>query len=211
VKISWVTIDRICQEEADAKENVRRELEHTGRPLRSSADSLSDDELLTKLRSVGLDVDRDGVERLCAGALSAEEVAASIVDKLKLGDEPTVDWVWISLLALWQRLWPDRPSLELLDDKIQAGYAQDAENDTHAAAVTWLNAWSVLQVVRRVRSAASSMPDRPFSRRKPGIVSDALVEVSDASVVVSRLASSSFTAVSWSRKPSSSYRCFIRS
>jgi hypothetical protein len=25
VKISWVTIDRICQEEADAKENVRRE------------------------------------------------------------------------------------------------------------------------------------------------------------------------------------------
>jgi hypothetical protein len=28
VKISWVTIDRICQEEADAKENIRRELEH---------------------------------------------------------------------------------------------------------------------------------------------------------------------------------------
>ena len=25
MKISWVTIDRICQEEADAKENVRRE------------------------------------------------------------------------------------------------------------------------------------------------------------------------------------------
>jgi len=211
VKISWVTIDRICQEEADAKEDVRRDLEHSGKPLRRSADSLSDDELLTKLRSFGLDVDRDGVERLCAGALSAEEVAAPIVDKLKLVDETTVDWVWISLLALWQRWWPDRPSLELLDDKIQAGYAQDAENDTHAAAVTWLNAWSVLQVVRRVRSAASSMPDRPFSRRKPGIVSDALVEVSDASVVVSRLASSSFTAVSWSRKPSSSYRCFIRS
>ena len=49
VKISWVTIDRYCQEEADAKENVRRELEHAGNPLRSSADSLSDDELLTKL------------------------------------------------------------------------------------------------------------------------------------------------------------------
>ena len=107
--------------------------------------SLSDDELLAKLRDFGLDVDRDGVERLCAGALSAEEVAAPIVDKLKLGDEMTVDWVWISLLALWQRWWPDRPSLELLDDKIQAGYAQDAENDPHAAAVTWLNAWSDVQ------------------------------------------------------------------
>jgi hypothetical protein len=145
VKISWVTIDRICQEEADAKENVRRKLEHTGKPLRSSADSLSDDELLAKLRSFGLDVDRDGVERLCAGALSAEEVADPIVDKLKLVDETTVDWVWISLLALWQRWWPDWPSLELLDDKIQAGYAQDAENDPRAAAVTWLNAWSDVQ------------------------------------------------------------------
>ena len=143
VKISWVTIDRFCQEEADAKENVRRQLEHTGKPLRSSADSLSDDELLAKLRSFGLDVDRDGVERLCAGALSAQEVAAPILDKLKL-DETTVDWVWISLLALWQRWWPDRPSLELLDDKIQAGYDQD-ENDPHAAAVTWLNAWSDVQ------------------------------------------------------------------
>jgi tetratricopeptide (TPR) repeat protein len=145
VKISWVTIDRFCQEEADAKENVRRQLEHSGKPLRSSAGSLSDDELLTKLRSFGLDVDRDGVERLCAGALSAEEVAAPILDKLKLVDETTVDWVWISLLALWQRWWPDRPSLELLDDKIQAGYAQDPEKDPHAAAVTWLNAWSDVQ------------------------------------------------------------------
>ena len=145
MKISWVTIDRICQEEADAKENVRRELEHTGKPLRSSADSLSDDELLAKLRGFGLDVDHDGVERLCAGALSAQDVAEPILDKLKLGDETTVDWVWISLLALWQRWWPDRPSLELLDDKIQAGYAQDAENDPRAAAVTWLNAWSDVQ------------------------------------------------------------------
>ena len=64
------------------------------------------------------------------------------MDKLKLDDDMTVDWVWISLLALWQRWWPDRPGLELLDDKMQAGYARDAENDTHAAVVTWLDAWS---------------------------------------------------------------------
>jgi len=142
VKISWVTIDRFCQEEADGKEDVRRELERTGRPLRSSADPLSDDELLAKLRDLGLDVDRDGVERLCAGALSAEEVAKPIVDRLRLGDDMTGDWVWICLVSLWQRWWPDRVCMELLDDKMQAGYVHDAENDTHAAAVTWLKAWS---------------------------------------------------------------------
>jgi hypothetical protein len=115
--MSWVTLDRICQEKVD-KEGVRSELVRNGRPLRSSAEPLSDDELLAKLRDFGLDVDRDGVERLCAGALSAEEVAGPIVDKLKLDDDMTVDWVWISLLALWQRCWPDRPGLELLDDKM---------------------------------------------------------------------------------------------
>src|SRR6266702_3628863 len=139
--MSYVTLDRICQERVD-KEGVRSEFVRNGRPLRSSAGPLSDDELLAKLRDFGVDVDRDGVERLCAGALSAEEVAGPIVAKLKLDDDMTVDWVWIILLALWQRWWPDRPGLELLDDKMQAGYARDAENDTHAAAVTGRGAWA---------------------------------------------------------------------
>ena len=142
VDMSWVTLDRICQEKADAEEDFRRELERNGRPLRSSAAPLSDDELLAKLRALGLDVDRDGVERLCEGALSAEEVAKPIGDKLKLANDMKGDWIWISLVALWQRWWPERVCQELLDDKMQAGYVQDAENDTHAAVVTWLDAWS---------------------------------------------------------------------
>ena len=97
-----------------------------GRPLRSSAESLSDDELLAKLRELGLGVDRDGVDRLCEGALSAEEVARPMTKKLKLSDDMVVDWVWICLLALWQRWWPDRVCLELLDDAMQAGSVQDA-------------------------------------------------------------------------------------
>ncbi len=83
--MSWVTLDRICQERVN-KDGVRLELVRNGRPLRSSADSLSDDELLAKLKDLGLDVDRDGVERLCAGALSAEEVAGPITHKLQLDD-----------------------------------------------------------------------------------------------------------------------------
>jgi hypothetical protein len=59
--MSWVTLDRICQEEADGQEDVRRELVRNGKLLRSSAEPLSDDELLAKLRDFGLDVDRDGV------------------------------------------------------------------------------------------------------------------------------------------------------
>ena len=128
MKLSWVTIDRFCQEEADAKEDVRRELERTGRPLRSSADPLSDDELLAKLRNLGVDVDGDGVERLCAGALSAEEVAGPIVDKLELSDM-TVDWVRICVLALWQRWWPDRVCL---DGRQDAGRLRPGRGEQYA-------------------------------------------------------------------------------
>src|SRR2546421_1115401 len=142
VDMSWVTLDRICQEKADAEEDFRRELERNGRPLRSSAAPLSDDELLEKLRELGLDVDRDGVERLCAGALSAEEVAKPIGDKLKLANDMKGDWIWISLVALWQRWWPERVCMELLDDKMQAGDVQDAGDDTHAAGGTWPAAWA---------------------------------------------------------------------
>jgi hypothetical protein len=141
VNMSYVTLDRLCQEKVD-KEGVPLELVRNGRPLRSSAEPLSDDELIAKLKDLGLDVDRDGVERLCEGALSAEEVARPLVKKLKLSDDMVVDWVWISLCALWQRWWPDRVCLELLDDKVQAGYDKGQENDPHAAAVAWLDAWA---------------------------------------------------------------------
>ena len=98
--MSYVTLDRICQEKVD-KEGVLLELVRNGRPLRSSADALSDDELLAKLKELGLDVDRDGVERLCAGALSAEEVARPVAKKLNL-DDMVANWVLDLLAALWQ-------------------------------------------------------------------------------------------------------------
>jgi hypothetical protein len=99
-------------------------------------------------------------------------VAKPITHKLQL-DDMTVDWVWISLLALWQRWWPDRPGLELLDDKMQAGYARDAENDSHAAVVTWLDAWSDTRTANHWRSSGTARlptyPDPPtYSTRMMG-------------------------------------------
>jgi hypothetical protein len=75
LKMSWVTLDRFCEEEAAKDESLRRKLEADHRPLRSSASTLTDDELLGKLGSMGFELDCRGVEDLCAGALSAEEVA----------------------------------------------------------------------------------------------------------------------------------------
>ena len=51
------------------------------------------------------------------------------------------EWIWICLVSLWQRWWPDKVCLELLDDKIQAGY-HELERDEAACVETWLSAWS---------------------------------------------------------------------
>ena len=54
--------------------------------------------------------------------------------------------------------------MELLDDKTQAGYAQDAENNTHGSATTWLNTWSD---VLRLCDATGISSIREFDDRFP--------------------------------------------
>ena len=144
MKISWVTLDRFCEEQRGSDEMISRLIDDNDRPLRSSAAVLSDDQLLEKLESFGLHLDRDHLEELCAGALSAEEVARPLIDSCGFRsrhDRIQGDWVWICLATLWQRWWPEKVCLELLDDKIQDGYHL-LERDEAACARTWLSAWS---------------------------------------------------------------------
>ena len=85
--MSWVTIDRVCEEESRADQGIGRLLADSGRPLRSDAAGLSDEELLAKLRGFGLDLDRHGLEQMCEGALSAEAVAAPLIAGRGFGDD----------------------------------------------------------------------------------------------------------------------------
>jgi tetratricopeptide (TPR) repeat protein len=103
---------------------------------------MTDDELLEKLRGFGLDLDRDSIERLSSAALAAEEVARPLIEERGIGDDVESDWIWICLVTLWKRWWPDKVCLEFLDDKIQAGYEQDRLNQEAAGAAVWLDAWS---------------------------------------------------------------------
>ena len=145
MKMSWVTLDRICEEQMRSDPSIRRLFEHSNRPLRSRAAQLSDEELLEKLRRFGFDLDRAGLEQLCEDALSAEEVADPLLDRcdFRTDEERTEgEWIWICVLSLWQRWWPGKVCLELLDDKIQSGYHELEREETAAAAATWLAAWS---------------------------------------------------------------------
>jgi tetratricopeptide (TPR) repeat protein len=114
-------------------------------PTRSDAAKLSDEQLLEKLQGLGLEVDRAELERLCEGALSVEEVALQLFDRCGAGageGRPHEDWMWLCLLELWRRWWPERVCVEFLGDKIQAGYDALARQEAASAAAIWLDAWS---------------------------------------------------------------------
>ena len=122
--VSWVAMERIFERQMTCRMPSYRK-QAAERPLRSDAKRLTDGDLLAKLRSFGIEIDRPSLERLC------EPGAVGRRDRQPLMDQRTFhgkredlesDWIWICLAALWQRWFPDKPSFEALDDKMQAGY-----------------------------------------------------------------------------------------
>lgn len=143
--ISWVAMDRIVERKR-AKDAAYRK-QGADKVLRSDAKRLTDGELLTKLRSFDIELDRPSLERLCDQALSAEEIAQPLLDQRTFHgrrQQMESDWIWICLSALWQRWFPDKPSFEALDDKMQAGY-ELRESGAVAVCRVWLDAWSDVQ------------------------------------------------------------------
>ncbi len=147
--LSWVAMERIYEREILPDPKLHKE---TGpRPLRADAKRLTDGELLAKLRSFGIEIDRPSLERLCGEALSAEEIAKPLMDQRPFQgkrEDLESDWIWICLAAFWQRWFPDIPCFELLDDKMQAGYELLASRKVVAACRTWLEVWrDVLRIL----------------------------------------------------------------
>src|SRR6266704_5664361 len=139
---SWVAIDRFAEKERARDATFQKQ--SAGKVLRSDAQPLTDDDLLAKLRSFGIELDRHSLERLCREALSAEEIATPLLDQRTFHGrqaEMESDWIWVCLTALWQRWFPDQPCFELLDDKMQAGYDLQGPGGAAAACRIWLEAW----------------------------------------------------------------------
>ncbi len=139
---SWVAIDRFAEKERTKDASFRKQ--SADKVLRSDAQPLTDDDLLAKLWSFGIELDRPSLERLCRETLSAEEMATPWLDQRTFHGrqaEMESDWIWVCLTALWQRWFPDQPCFELLDDKMQAGYDLQGPAEAPAACHIWLEAW----------------------------------------------------------------------
>src|SRR6516164_4727145 len=93
--LSWVAMDRIVEKQRAGDATYRKPSER--KVLRSDAQPLSDDDLLAKLRSFGIELDRVSLERLCLKALSAEEIATPWLEQRNRPAEIESDWIWVCL------------------------------------------------------------------------------------------------------------------
>ncbi|HEY1336215.1 MAG TPA: SEC-C metal-binding domain-containing protein, partial [Bryobacteraceae bacterium] len=137
--LSWVAMERIYEHEILPNPKLRKEAGE--RPLRINAKRLTDGELLVKLRSFGVEIDHAWLERECARALSAQEIAGLLMDKSTSQGQES-DWIWIGVASLCRRWFPEQPSFEVLDDRVQNGYELLKTSGAVAACRIWLEAWT---------------------------------------------------------------------
>src|ERR1039457_449615 len=137
--LSWVAMERIYEREILPDPKLLKEA--GPRPLRADARRLTDGELLAKLRSFGIEIDRASLERKCERALSAQEIAGPLMDQSGHGSQES-DWIWICVATLWRRWFPEQPSFEELADQMQAGYEPLKSSGAVAGCRVWLEAWN---------------------------------------------------------------------
>ena len=77
--MSFVALDRITEERAKLDSPFRHRLASTGKPLLSQSRKLTEAELLGKLESVGIRLDKSSYAQIAEPALSAEDICRTVV------------------------------------------------------------------------------------------------------------------------------------
>lgn len=151
MQFSYIALNRVVEEQAAQDASYRRKLEKTRRPFLSHGRSLLDDELLAKLRQLGIDAQPRWLVDNFPNFVSAEVMSNALVDCAETEiPDAEVDWVWIAITCLWERWQSNLPNMEMVDDKMQAGYAALNEGDPLQACRLWLETWrGILDIIDR--------------------------------------------------------------
>ncbi len=144
--ISYVALHRMTQTYMKKEKLLRKFMDKNGPEIfLSSGRNMSNGELIEKLKSFGVAVDKETFGAWLKRFLSAEEISRWVFNEtntdLRNSDS---DWVWICLAVLWERWFPEKPSLEMIDDMMQDGYEKMEKKDLTRACEVWLAVWRLL-------------------------------------------------------------------
>jgi hypothetical protein len=114
---------------------------------RSSPDSrLGPEELVSRLRGLGVDASRDAFLELARRRTSAWAVSdvwrGRAEKRLSVRDD---DFLGIAACALWEHYCPERASVEMLDDWMQEGYELSRSGKGPHACDRWAEVWEVIR------------------------------------------------------------------
>jgi hypothetical protein len=139
-------------------------------PLRSEMKHLTDEQLLAKLSSFGITLDRELLGRLCEHHLDTAQVTAHLIDPGTFAgrsSQTQIRQIENCVAHLWQRWFPEQPSFDRLEDKMLAGYQLIEARDVVGACRIWLEGWAeVLALLDRAGITSLKELDRQFSGRE---------------------------------------------
>jgi hypothetical protein len=108
--------------------------------------ALETEELLTRLRKLGVDPSCNAYRVLAQNRFSAWEVSDVWRTKLrKRLSRHDKDFIGVASCELWKRYCPDRPSIEMLDDGMQKGYRFMMSGNAAQACDRWSEVWEVIR------------------------------------------------------------------
>ena len=148
MRISYSALNRLAEQKAAELRAEGKPVPKPGRYVLSEARHLSENQLLQRLRDLGMEMDRQRLDSLVKTHCSAEEIAKGFLDRWRPRrgqDELDGDWCWFALTVLWERWFRDVPNFERLDDGMQKGYEL---KDAPAQCDTWLGVWADLLKLR---------------------------------------------------------------
>jgi hypothetical protein len=108
--------------------------------------TLSTEDIMAKLRALGVDASRKSYLALAEGQTSAWTISEQWrVEITKPLLRHAQDFLGLAACELWKRYCPERPSIEMLDDRMQEGYRLASEGQCTKACESW---WEVWQTIR---------------------------------------------------------------
>jgi len=120
--------------------------------------ALETEEIVTRLRKLGIDGRREAYLKLVGDRTSAWNLSESWRTKIhhRLSQHEK-DFLGIAACELWKRYCPERPSVEMLDDWMQEGYQAAMNGQGAQACDRW---WPVWEIIRSRLTAHMRTCDR---------------------------------------------------
>ena len=122
MRLSTWAMNRIVEQQIAGDKARQDALRAKGKVLMMDVRNMSVEDILDKLNSIGLRINRVIMSELCIKHISAESLAMWLEKDRKLKGFDA-DWTWLGVRVLWERWFPEIYNLEMLDDKMQKGYA----------------------------------------------------------------------------------------